>query len=152
ADLKQNDPRNSPIRNTFQLPYPISVQVAAAQKFKHPGHKFFDNDSLIPKTPKQVPLCIMLQYTMDIPGTLPAINTSANPVQHINYHIIAEPHKAPHKPHVKTAFSQLTNLYDNVGGLALTTDVLNDIDVGTAMGDATPAVPDDLVLQETLSL
>jgi hypothetical protein len=54
--------------------------------------------------------------------------------------------------HVKIAFSQLTQLYEDVGGLALTDDVLNDVDNPGILIDAQPKTPDDLTDKETLSL
>ena len=150
SDLKQR-PGGGPLRNKFQLPYPHSLQVAAAQKFHAPGQTFFDNDGLIPKKPVQVPLCLLLQYRLDTLCTLPVIGGLAN-LPHINYHIYAEAHEPHGGKHVKTAFSQLTSLYDDVGGLKLTDKVLQDIDQGQLMDDAKPKVPDDLVTPETLSL
>ena len=150
GDLKQRT-TNTPLRNTFRLPYPNFVRVAAAHKFKDAGHKFFNNDILIPKTPVQVPLCLVLQYII---GTAPVISSSVKVAPpHVNYHIFAEPDKlAPGMKHVKTAFSQLTQLYEDVGGLALTDDVLNDVDTPGALIDAQPAIPDDLTVKEALSL
>jgi hypothetical protein len=150
GDLKQRT-TNTPLRNTFQLPYPNSVQVAAAHKFKNPGHTFFKNDGLIPKTPTQVPLCVVLQYTI---GTAPVISSSIKVAPpHVNYHIYAEsPKLGAGMQHVKIAFSQLTQLYEDVGGLALTDDVLNDVDNPGILIDAQPKTPDDLTDKETLSL
>lgn len=121
ADLQQKPiSSGSPLRNVFQLPYPKTLTVLRAQEFKAAGHKFFDNDTLIPKTPTQVPLTLALQYDLIFPGPFPVPN--------IHLHIFAEPQKKAGEMHIKTAFAALTSLYVDVNGLKMSNDVLNDID------------------------
>jgi hypothetical protein len=121
ADLQQKPAGSgNPLRNVFQLPYPKALTVLRAQEFKAAGHKFFDSDTLIPKTPTQVPLAIALRYDLNVPGPFPVPN--------LHYHIFAEPLNQPGHPHITTAFAALTGLYVNVGGLKLSNDVTQDVD------------------------
>jgi hypothetical protein len=122
-DLQQQPSGSGPLRNIFQLPYPRSLKVLRAQEFKPQftaNHKFFDNATLIPRTPTQVPLSLALQYDLGVEGPFPVPN--------IHYHIFAEPQKKPGQPHIMTAFSALTSLYVDVAGLKMSDDILNDID------------------------
>jgi hypothetical protein len=113
---------DGPLRNLFQLPYPRSLRVLRAQELIDPDHhSFFDNTSLIPKLPNQVPLSITLQYALNVDGPFP--------VPSLHYHIFAEPRKKPTERHIKTAFRILASLYTNkLGGLKLSDEILADID------------------------
>lgn len=122
ADLQQKPAgTNNPLRNVFQLPYPRTLTVLRAQEFKPPAQKFFDNDSLIPVKPTQVPLTLAMQYDLIVQGPFPVPN--------IHYHIFAEPCKKPGEPHISTAFAALTSLYvGELSGLQISDAVLKDVD------------------------
>jgi hypothetical protein len=148
ADLQQN-PSGS-LRNKLQLPYPRSLKVLRAQELKDPSkHKFFDNASLIPKTPTQMPLCLALQYDLSVDGTFPNWSPS------IHYHVFAEPVKKPGQMHITTAFSALTNLYTDVGNLSMSQEILDDVDKPPSLAlvkDVPIKLPNDFIPGEEASL
>jgi hypothetical protein len=77
---------------TFDLPFPESIMSARAQEFRRSGKFFDDPNSLLQVQPQKVPLCLVLQYTVQ-ESSIPVLPGQPGTVlaQHRNWHIYAEP-------------------------------------------------------------
>jgi len=135
---------NGPLRNIFQFPFPHGLEVGLAQVFNEAGHKFFNNTTFL-KEPVHVPLALVLRYSLASGGVR---------VRPFNFHIYAESDGLSGHHSVTTAFSTLTSLYQDVGKLELSQDVIGDV-TGTKkilVFDNKVNLPPDLLDDEVLSL
>jgi hypothetical protein len=98
---------NKTARNTFDLPFPDRVTTAYAVEFKDAAsYQFFANTGLLSKQPTQLPLNLILQYSVDIAATLPDFKTPTYAAwPHLNLHVFAEAPPAP--PAVETLIQEL---------------------------------------------